>query len=88
MVTFRYPPNLLVQELGGEVGSVGPAECVEVWMNGERLEDCGVFEGLKHFPVRFIAQIHVTLRSVREADVNGEPLLISCFNDFRYHPPR
>lgn len=42
---LRCDTQVIVQELGGEVGSVAPDQCVELGMNLELAEDGGAAQG-------------------------------------------
>ena len=60
-------PNF-VQELRGEVGSVGPLNRVRFDVDPDLFEQLGVLEGLEDLPVEFSDQVHRFYYTVAKGD--------------------
>jgi hypothetical protein len=74
-----------VQEFGGNISSIWPAECVELWMNCELLEDISVLKWSKHLAVKFLTHVYIAFGSVRKKDVNRIVTFVFCSYYLRDH---
>ena len=68
-------PYVVVQELGREVGPVGPCERVKLGMNLKLAEHCRIAERLEHRAVQFWAEVDLARGAA--ADAGGrEPIRV------------
>jgi hypothetical protein len=74
-----------VQEFGGNISSIWPAECVELWVDSELLEGTSVLKWIKHLAVKFLTHVYIAFGSVRKKDVNRIVVFVFCSYYLRYH---
>ena len=64
--------TFLIQELRGQIGSVGPLNGSRFGIDPHLGEHLGIAKGFKHFAVELSGQIHLSDRSIGELEAERE----------------
>ena len=75
--------HVVVQELGREIGAVGPDERTALGVDVESAEDFDVAEGLKDFAVEFRTEVYLAGGAVAEAEPHGVATPVASLEEFR-----